>query len=227
MPRSTGTKRYGLGMRRWWTRDRIAPLCAVLGPLAVSGLLIPLRDAPGQHQLALILVLVVVAVAALGNRAAGILSAVFAGVWFDLFFTRPYQRFTITDRSDIETFVLLVGVGIAVTELAAWGGAAALASRDAGYLAGVHAAAGVSATGGSPSELIRSVTGQLDRHARPARMPLPGGSRRTGETHHGSSATDASPGTVGVGRRPAGPARRHGDRTPGGRTAAACTAASC
>jgi len=182
----------------------------------VSGLLIPLRTHLANTQLALILVLVVVAVAALGNRAAGILSAVFAGVWFDLFFTRPYQRFTITDRSDIETFVLLVGVGIAVTELAAWGRRQqALASRDAGYLAGVHAAAGVSATGGSPSELIRSVTGQLTDTLRPARMPLPGGSRRTGEPTTARARRTPHLERVGVGRRPAGPARRHGDRTPG------------
>jgi Domain of unknown function (DUF4118) len=127
----------------------------------VSALLVPLRDHLANTQLALVLVLVVVAVAASENRAAGILAAVFAGVWFDFFLTLPYQRFTITDRSDIETFVLLVVVGIAVTELAVWGRRQqALASREAGYLAGVHAAA-VGATGGSPSELVKSVSQQL------------------------------------------------------------------
>ena len=128
---------YRLDMRAWLSRDRIALLLAVLGPLAVSALLIPLRDHLANTQLALVLVLLVVAVAAIGSRVAGIVAAVFAGVWFDFFFTKPYQRFTIADRSDIETFVLLVAVGIAVTELAVWGRRQqALASREAGYLAG-------------------------------------------------------------------------------------------
>lgn len=137
-------------------------LLALLAPVTVSVLLLPLRHHLANTQLALILVLVVVAVAASGNRAAGIVAALGAGVWFDFFFTRPYQRFTIADRSDIETFVLLLLVGIAVTELAVWGRRQqALASRDAGYLAGVHAAAAVAATGGSPQELIKNVTTEL------------------------------------------------------------------
>ncbi|MEU7905749.1 DUF4118 domain-containing protein [Actinoplanes sp. NPDC049118] len=61
-----------------------------------------------------------VAVAASGNRLAGYLAALSAGVWFDFYFTEPYQRLTIGDRSDVETFVLLLAVGIAVTELAVW-----------------------------------------------------------------------------------------------------------
>jgi K+-sensing histidine kinase KdpD len=122
-----------LEVHGWLSRDRIALLLALLAPLVVSALLVPLRDHLANTQLALVLVLVVVAVAASGNRAAGILAAVFAGVWFDFFLTLPYQRFTITDRSDIETFVLLVVVGVAVTELAVWGRRQqALASREAG-----------------------------------------------------------------------------------------------
>jgi len=57
-------------------------------------------------------------------------------VWFDFFFTQPYHRFTIADRSDLETFVLLLLVGIAVTEVA---GSAAeqSAERSAGaFVAG-------------------------------------------------------------------------------------------
>jgi K+-sensing histidine kinase KdpD len=149
-------------MCTWWSRDRLALLLALLAPLAVSGVLLPLRAHLANTQLALVLVLVVVAVAASGNRLAGIVAALGAGVWFDFFFTHPYQRLTIAHRSDIETFVLLLLVGVAVTELAVWGRRQqARASRDAGYLAGVHAAAAVAATGGSPSELIKTVSGQL------------------------------------------------------------------
>jgi K+-sensing histidine kinase KdpD len=151
-----------MSVRAWLNRDRIAILLAVVAPLAVSAVLVPLRDHLANTQLALILVVVVVAVAASGNRIAGILAALSAGVWFDFFLTRPYHRFTIADRTDIETFVLLLVVGITVTELAAWGRRQqALASREAGYLAGIHAAAEFGATGGSRSALMTSVSNQM------------------------------------------------------------------
>jgi K+-sensing histidine kinase KdpD len=149
-------------VRAWLSRDRVAIPLALVAPLAISAVLVAFRDHLANTQLALILVVVVVAVAATGNRIAGILAALSAGVWFDFFLTRPYQRFTIADRSDIETFVLLLVVGISVTELAAWGRRQqALASREAGYLVGIREAAEVGAAGGSSSELIRSVSSQL------------------------------------------------------------------
>ena len=155
-------KRYRLTVRGWSARGRIALVLALVAPLVVSVLLVPLRAHLANTQLALIMVLVVVAVAASGERVAGVVAAIGAGVWFDFFFTRPYQRFTIADRTDIETFVLLLLVGIAVTELAVWGRRQqALASLEAGYLAGVRAAAAVSAVGGSPSELIKTVSREL------------------------------------------------------------------
>lgn len=154
--------RYGVGVRGWWDRGRIALALALVAPLVGSILLVPFRDHLANTQLALILVLVVVVVAASGERVAGIVAAIGAGVWFDFFFTQPYQRFAIEDRSDIETFLLLLVVGIAVTELAVWGRRQqALANREAGYLAGIRAAAEVGATGGSPSELIKKVSGEL------------------------------------------------------------------
>ncbi|MBO0876722.1 MAG: DUF4118 domain-containing protein [Pseudonocardia sp.] len=39
----------------------------------------------------------------------------------DFFVTEPYDRFAITKRADIETAVLLMLVGVAVTEIALWG----------------------------------------------------------------------------------------------------------
>ena len=52
---------------------------------------------------------------------AGYLAALLAGLWFDFFCTEPFQRFTIADRLDVETTILLLIVGGAVTELAVWG----------------------------------------------------------------------------------------------------------
>jgi len=110
------------------------------------------------------LLLVVVAVAANGYRPAGYLAAVSAAVWFDFFLTRPYERFTITRRADIETTILLLVIGVAVTEIAVWGRRQhAAASRRAGYLDGIHAAAQAVASGASPSVLIDQVASQLTR----------------------------------------------------------------
>jgi len=97
------------------------------------------------------------------SRLAGVLCALSAGVWFDFFLTEPYNRFTINDRADVETTVLLLLVGVAVTELCAWGRRqAALASRQAGYLAGIYAAAeAVATTESSPSALMEKVAAEL------------------------------------------------------------------
>jgi hypothetical protein len=47
---------------------------------------------------------------------------------------RPYERFTITRRTEIETIVLLLVIGVAVTKIAVWGRRHyAIASRRAGY----------------------------------------------------------------------------------------------
>ncbi len=148
----------------WLSRDRVAVLIALLAPLAVSAVLVPFRGSFANTDAALLLVLVVVAVAANGYRLAGVLAALSAAVWYDFFLTRPYERFTITNRADVETSVLLVVVGVGVTELAVWGRRQqALASRDAGYLAGIQAAAEVGATGGSSFALVEQVSAELIR----------------------------------------------------------------
>jgi hypothetical protein len=87
-----------------------------------------------------------------------------AAAWFDFFLTRPYERFTITRSSDIETTVLILVIGAAVTEIAVWGRRQHLAaSRRAGYLEGINAAAEAVAVGGSPWALIDQVCAQLTR----------------------------------------------------------------
>lgn len=88
------------------TRDRIALLAAIVGPLAVSAALTPVRHSLSNTDAAL-LVAVVVAVAAVGHRVAGYLAAVSSAAWFDFFLTQPYEHFTITRRADVETTVLL------------------------------------------------------------------------------------------------------------------------
>jgi hypothetical protein len=132
-------------------------------PLVVCAVLIPFRLSLENTNAALVLVLVVVALASTGVRPAGVVAALSSALWFDFFLTEPYQRFNITDRADIETTVLLVLVGLAVTELALWGQRQqARSSRREGYLAGVLTAAGTAAVGGtSPESLIEFVGKQL------------------------------------------------------------------
>jgi K+-sensing histidine kinase KdpD len=100
-------------------REQIAFAAAVILPLGVAVLLVPFRGDFANTASALILVAVIVAVAALGNRFNGFVATVGATLWFDVFLTQPYGRLAITHRGDIETAVCLFVVGIIVTELAA------------------------------------------------------------------------------------------------------------
>jgi Domain of unknown function (DUF4118) len=147
---------------RWLSRDRLAVFAALVAPLALTLILVPFRTSLPNTDAALALLLVVVAVAANGYRLAGYLAAVSAAAWFDFFLTRPYEHFTITRRTDIETTLLLLVIGVAVTEIAVWGRRQyTAASRRAGYLEGISAAAQAVAAGSSPSELINQVSARL------------------------------------------------------------------
>ena len=104
---------------RQLSRDRAAVLAGLLAPLIASAILLPWRASWSNTNVALLLVVIVVAVAAIGNRLAGAVAAVSAAAWFDFFFTRPYERFTIRGSTDITTAILLLAVGLAVSQLAA------------------------------------------------------------------------------------------------------------
>ena len=156
-----GTDERRVSGLHWLTRDRVAVLAGVFGPPALCAVLVPFRHSFANTDAALVLVAGVVAVAALGNRLGGWLAAISAGIWFDFFLTKPYEHFSITSRTDIETTLLLFVVGGGVTEIAVWGRRQhARAGQQAAYLAGLHDASEVVAAGGSPTELADRV-GQL------------------------------------------------------------------
>jgi K+-sensing histidine kinase KdpD len=143
-------------------RRQIAVLAGLIGPAAACAALTPVRDSFPTTDAALVLVAVIVAIAALGSRTGGLVAALSAGVWFDFFLTRPYETFSINTRPAIETTVLLFIIGIAVTEISAWGRREHFrAGQQSGYLTGLHAAAEVVATGGSPTRLTGQVADQL------------------------------------------------------------------
>lgn len=91
---------------------------AAFGPVAVAGLLVPLRDVMINANVALVLTLVVVAAATVGGGGAGALAAAMSALSYDFFFTEPYLRLTISSQDDVETTALLLVVGVAVGSLA-------------------------------------------------------------------------------------------------------------
>jgi hypothetical protein len=149
-------------MTRWLSRDRIAIAAALGAPLAAAAILLPFRASWSNTNVALLLVVVVVGVASAGSRVAGGIAAVWAAVWFDFFFTLPYERFTIRSKPDITTAVLLVVVGLAVSQLAARARRLKVtAITDAGYLAQIHETASLAQAARSPETVVEHVREQL------------------------------------------------------------------
>jgi K+-sensing histidine kinase KdpD len=129
-------------LRRYPPRDLWALAAGLAGPLAASGGLLLFRASWSNTNAALLPVVVVVAVAAAGNRLAGALAAVGAAVWFDIFFTLPYYRLTIRSSDDITTAVLLLVTGLAVSQRAAWARKLkVIAVTGEGYLETMHGTA--------------------------------------------------------------------------------------
>ncbi|WP_405954905.1 DUF4118 domain-containing protein [Streptomyces phaeochromogenes] len=89
------------------------------------------------------------------------LAALSSAVWFNFFLTRPYQRFTISDADDITTALLLLTVGVTVSQLAAHAGTLKLITvTDAQHLPRVHDTAYLVQAGASSD----TVVGQM-RHS--------------------------------------------------------------
>jgi hypothetical protein len=88
--------------------------------VAVAGALVVVRDVIDNTNVALILVIFVVAAASVGGRLAGVTAAVVAALSFNFFHTQPYLTLRIRDQDDVITVVLLLVVGLVVGELALW-----------------------------------------------------------------------------------------------------------
>jgi K+-sensing histidine kinase KdpD len=136
---------------------------SILVPALACWLLSLLRGSVPSTTAAIALVLPVVAAAATGIRVAGITAALVAAAGFDYFLTEPFHQFRIADPTDLETAVLLLLVGTAVSELAVWGHRQlSRASREQGYLDGLLDTAGAVAAGSATaSEVINLVADQI------------------------------------------------------------------
>ena len=158
----TPDNRVSRKMTGYLTRDRAAIVAALSFPLAAAAILVPWRASWADTDVALLLVVVVVAVAAIGNGLAGALAAIWAGIWFDFFFTVPYGRLTIRTSSDVTTLAVLFIVGIAVSQLAARvRRLKVLAITDAGYLAQIQETASLAQRAAAPHMVIEQVRKQL------------------------------------------------------------------
>lgn len=111
--------------------------CALV-PFAFAGVLSLFKESMAPSTAAIVLVLLVVAAAATGDRFSGTVAALSAAAGFDFFLTAPFRSFSISDRDDVELAIALVVVGLVVSELALWGQRQqASALRRAGYIEGL------------------------------------------------------------------------------------------
>lgn len=164
----TGSRKPHLGgvarvtLRSWPLRDRIALAAGLAAPFLVALVLVPFRTSLSHTNAALVLVVGVVAVAALGSRTAGVVASLSAAAWFDFFLTRPYETFDITASADIGTAVLLLAVGLIVSQLAARARLLEVITvTDAGYLARIHTTADLARSARSADTVVDHVRREL------------------------------------------------------------------
>ncbi|XVQ85662.1 DUF4118 domain-containing protein [Microbispora siamensis] len=149
-------------MPRHLDKDALTLVVALLAPPVLSMLLFPFHGTFRTVDVALVLVVIVVAVAVYGRRIAGVLAALSAAASFDFFFTQPYGRFTIAKAPDIGTTVLLLVVALVVSQLAARARRLeVVAVTDAEHLSRIHRAAELAQSSRSPAAVVDHVKEQL------------------------------------------------------------------
>jgi K+-sensing histidine kinase KdpD len=142
--------------------DRWITAGAVVVPLGAAAALIPLRDELVSTNIALLLVITVVAFAATGRRPASLLAAASAALGFNVFHTLPYLSLRIESRDDIETSVLLLVVGLVVGELALRGRRArAMVDQERQDLASISGLGALVATGEDPDLVLLATSAEL------------------------------------------------------------------
>lgn len=92
---------------------------ALVIPLAIAAILVPVRTNFANAASALIFVAIIVVASVFGTRLTGYLATISSVVWFDFFLTRPYDDLTIHSTSNIEIAIALFVIGAMIVELAA------------------------------------------------------------------------------------------------------------
>ncbi|MGB8197381.1 MAG: DUF4118 domain-containing protein [Acidimicrobiales bacterium] len=143
-------------------RSQLSGAAGVVAPIVIASLLVPFRGTFATTAAALVMVCVIVLVAVIGTRLAGVIASVSAAAWFDFFLTRPYDRFTISHRPDLETTIAILVVGIVVTELAArsrrhW----QAANSSTAYVTMLHGIAVLAADSAPASAVVEQINASL------------------------------------------------------------------
>ena len=142
-------------------RDQIALVAAVVLPLGVAAILVPFRSSFANTASALILVAVIVAVAALGNRISGFVATVSATCVVRLLPHPPLREARHYHRPDIETAMSLF-VRIIVTDLAARNRHhRATAVEEADFVGLIHDVSEPRHIGCIPREVVERVRREL------------------------------------------------------------------
>ena len=140
----------------------VGVVVGVPAAVGVAALMATARSFFGTTNAALVLMIVVVAVAALGGRVAGIVTALAAVVSFDFFHTEPYLSLAIDSRDDIETTVLLLIAAVFVGTIASSG---RLARRREGSaqddIRRIHRVAEAAATGADAADVVAAAQDEL------------------------------------------------------------------
>jgi len=103
--------------------ERPSPIAYAIGgllPIAVAAAMVGVRDEFDKTNVALVLVLVVVGTAAFGGRGPAALSAIITALSWEFFFTRPFNSLRINSADDVETFLILLAIGLAVGQIAVY-----------------------------------------------------------------------------------------------------------
>jgi hypothetical protein len=135
---------------------------AAFGPMLVVGALVSFRDDIASANIALVFVVVVVLGAAVGTRWSGAIAALISAMSYDFFFTHPYQSLKIESSDDIQTTVLLLVIGLIVSELVIFSRGHRRASeqrRDA--ITRLHRVAELVASDAAPEDVVRAVQDEV------------------------------------------------------------------
>jgi hypothetical protein len=137
---------------------------SVVLPLGIAVAWIPIRTKLPNVDLALVLIVAVAAIGALGQRLGVVLSAVSAALWFEFFDTVPFERLGIARSPDVETTLILAVVAVMVGELAV------RTTRHRGFvraetenLSSIRSAAALVASGEELVGVIEAVVADLTR----------------------------------------------------------------
>jgi K+-sensing histidine kinase KdpD len=88
---------------------------AFVASLLIGLLVEPFRATIGLENVVILYLLVVVAAAGVGGRAAGMVAALSAALSYDFFLTTPYHTLVIDTLAQVVTVALLVAAGIVVS----------------------------------------------------------------------------------------------------------------